>query len=260
MKRDTAPVRAPSAASLRRALRGKIRPGHSESLAWFFKTGPGEYGEGDRFLGICVPDIRSVARGGESLPAAEVLKLLHSPWHEERVLALLILVRQFELGNGHVRKEIFDLYLRETAWINNWDLVDLSAHQIVGGWLLARPRTVLRRLARSESLWERRIAVVATYAFIRTGDLADTFDLSERLLGDPHDLMHKACGWMLREAGKRDVAALESFLDRYAPAMPRTMLRYAIEKFPEARRKAILRESRSPLPLKASARAARRSS
>ncbi len=244
MTRDPTAARPPSATALRRLLREKVRPGHSESLAWFFKTGPGEYGEGDRFLGICIPDIRSVARGGESLPAAEVLKLLHSPWHEERVLALLILVRQFERGDERARKAIFDLYLRETVWINNWDLVDLSAYRITGAWLLGRPRTVLRRLARSQNLWERRIAIVATYAFIRTGDLADTFDLAERLLGDPHDLMHKACGWMLREAGKRDVAALERFLDRHARAMPRTMLRYAIEKFPEARRKAILRESR----------------
>ena len=234
-----------SPAALRRALHEKIRPGDAAALARFFKTGPGEYGAGDRFLGVRVPDIRAVARFGSTLPVGDTLSLLHSEWHEERLLALLILVRQFEGGDDRAKRAIFDLYLGETRWINNWDLVDLSAYRIVGAWLASRPRSALRRLVRSGLLWDRRIAVVSTYAFIRAGDLDDTFALSEQLLADPHDLMHKACGWMLREAGKRDRPALVDFLNRHAPAMPRTMLRYAIEKFPDAERKAILLSSRA---------------
>jgi 3-methyladenine DNA glycosylase AlkD len=238
------PVPPSSPDLLRGELRARIRPGYASSLAGFFKTGPGGYSEGDRFLGVRIPDIRKIARSAAALPTADILPLLHSEWHEERVLALLILVRQFEIGDERTKRSLFNLYLGETRWINNWDLVDLSAYQIVGARLVGRPRTILRQLARSDVLWERRIAVVSTYAFIRTGDLDDTFELSERLLGDPHDLMHKACGWMLREAGKRDRPALETFLNRHATAMPRTMLRYAIEKFPEAERQAILARSR----------------
>jgi len=223
---------------LRNELRARIRPGYAGSLSRFFKTGPGEYGEGDRFLGIRVPDIRAVSKLDDGV--SDISALLHSGWHEERLLALLILVRRFGRGDGATKRAIFDLYLSETRWINNWDLVDQSAYQIVGGWLLDRPRAILRELARSRSLWERRIAIVSTYAFIRAGDLGDTFSLSKKLLGDPEDLMHKACGWMLREAGKRDVAALEDFLEEHGPSMPRTMLRYAIEKFPEKRRKQYL--------------------
>ena len=244
-KPSGSPVHPISAAALRRKLRARIRPGCAASLAGFFKTGPGDYGEGDQFLGVRVPDIRTVACMGDALSAAEILSLLRSEWHEERLLALLILVRQFEGGDERTKRDVFNLYLGETRWINNWDLVDLSAHRIVGAWLLNRPRNVLRRLAQSDILWERRIAVVSTYAFIRNSDLIDIFALSELLLGDPHDLMHKACGWMLREAGKRDRPVLEAFLDRHSPAMPRTMLRYAIEKFPEAQRKEILRRTRS---------------
>lgn len=224
--------------SLQRKLRDAVQPGRSESLSSFFKTGPGQYGEGDKFLGIRVPDIRVVAKLDDG--SSDVSCLLESPWHEERVLALLVLVGRFERGDLLTKRRIFDFYLSNTRWINNWDLVDLSAYKIAGAWLLDRPRRVLRRLARSGSLWERRIAIVSTYAFIRTGDLHDTFALAESLLCDPEDLMHKACGWMLREAGKKDAAALEAFLERHVRRMPRTMLRYAIEKFPEARRRQFL--------------------
>jgi len=224
--------------SLKNELRRRIRPGNSETLAWFFKTGPGEYGEGDRFLGIRVPDIRAVSKCDDG--RSDVRGLLASKWHEERLLALLILVRRFERGDDLVKKAVYDLYLSSTRWINNWDLVDVSAYKIVGSWLLARPRAPLRKLASSKSLWERRIAVVSTYAFIRASDLVETFYLSEKLLNDPEDLIHKACGWMLREAGKRDIRELERFLDEHRRAMPRTMLRYAIEKFPEKRRQQFL--------------------
>ncbi len=223
--------------SLQRQLRKAVRPGRAESTLCFFKTGPGQYGEGDRFLGVRVPDIRAVAKLDDG---GDVASLLESPWHEERVLALLILVRRYERGDNRTKKRIFDFYLSNTRWINNWDLVDLSSYKIVGDWLLDRPRPVLRRLVRSGSLWERRIAIVSTYAFIRNGDLAETFSLAGLLLRDSEDLMHKACGWMLREAGKRDPAALEEFLESRVRHMPRTMLRYAIEKFPEARRRRYL--------------------
>ena len=224
--------------ALSHALREHIQPKYAESLGRFFKCGPGEYGEGDCFLGIRVPDIRAVSKRDDG--SSEVGPLLRSKWHEERVLALLILVRRFERGDATKRQEIFDCYLSSTQWINNWDLVDISAYQIVGRHLLDQPRRVLRVLAASHNLWERRIAIVSTFAFIRAGDCDDTFVLSKKLLHDPEDLIHKACGWMLREAGKKDLQALEDFLTKHQASMPRTMLRYAIEKFPEKRRKEYL--------------------
>jgi 3-methyladenine DNA glycosylase AlkD len=203
----------------------------------FFKTGPGEYGEGDVFLGLRAPQIRSLIRACDPLAEADVLALVRSAIHEERMLALCCLVRQFERGDEKTRKHVYDLYLANTKWINNWDLVDTSAPHIVGAWLLERDRSVLRTLAKSDNLWERRIAVLATQAFIREGQFDDTLVIVRSLLGDDHDLMHKACGWMLREAGKRDVRALEGFLTQHAAVMPRTMLRYAIERLPERQRK-----------------------
>jgi 3-methyladenine DNA glycosylase AlkD len=202
----------------------------------FFKTGPGEYGEGDQFLGLTVPEIRSLVPQSDDLSEAEVLTLLRSEWHEERLLALLIWVRRFEKAKKDetARERIVDLYLANTKWINNWDLVDSSAPQILGAWLLKRDRAVLRTLAQSKSLWEQRIAMLATQAFIRAGEFTDTVQLCEGFLHHPHDLMHKACGWMLREAGKRDEAVLRAFLDQHAAKMPRTMLRYAIEKLEPA--------------------------
>ena len=203
----------------------------------FFKTGPGEYGEGDVFIGIRVPAIRKVAKDFKGLPAAEVECLLHSKIHEERLLALMILVTQFEKADKAARRQIYDLYLANTRYINNWDLVDLSAPQIIGGFLETRSRRPLYRLAKSASLWERRISIVATHWFIRHGDFVDTIRLAERLLGGKEDLIHKAVGWMLREVGKRDVTVLEEFLGQHCRVMPRTMLRYAIERFPEKKRR-----------------------
>ena len=224
--------------TLRQELRARILPGQAETAAWFFKSGPGEYGEGDRFLGVRVPDIRTVSKMDDG--SSDIRGLMHSEWHEERLLALLILVRRYERGDEPARKAAFVFYLSSTRWINNWDLVDVSAYKIVGARLLDRSRAPLWKLASSDSLWERRIAIISTFAFIRNGDVDETFALSEHLLNSPEDLMHKACGWMLREAGKRDVRQLELFLDRHRLSMPRTMLRYAIEKFPEQRRKHFL--------------------
>lgn len=206
-------------------------------LSRFFKTGPGQYGEGDRFIGVKVPTNRKVAKEFKNLPLAEIECLLHSEIHEERLLALVILVSRFEKGDDATQNQIYDLYLANTAYINNWDLVDLSAPQIVGGYLQDRSRKPLNRLAKSASLWERRISILATFYFIREGDFADTIRIAEKLLGDNEDLIHKAVGWMLREVGKRDVVVLEEFLGKHCRVMPRTMLRYAIERLPEGKRR-----------------------
>lgn len=225
---------------LRDALRRLGDPVRAAGARRFFKTGPGDYGAGDHFLGVSVPDTRSLLPRSDALCESAVLKLLRSRWHEERLLALLILVRRFGKAakDEAVREHLVRLYLAHTEWINNWDLVDSSAPQILGTWLLrrTRERTVLRRLARSKNLWEQRIAMLATQALIRAGQFDDTLRLSEYFLTHPHDLMHKACGWMLREIGDRDAGALGRFLDRHAARMPRTMLRYSIEKLSEAER------------------------
>ena len=229
-----------SASSIRARLASHASAADATFLQRFFKTGPGEYGEGDRFIGVRLPAMRLVCRTcrGVGLPA--VRTLLRSRVHEERLLALLMLVDAFGRGDERERKAIYDLYLSHTAFINNWDLVDSSAAHIVGGWLRDRSRAPLVKLARSASLWDRRIAIIATHHFIRLGEFADTFRIADLLLDDDHDLIHKAGGWMLREVGNRDAAAERRFLrDRYA-RMPRTMLRYAIEKFPEAERKRYL--------------------
>ena len=228
---------APGLRAVRRSLRRTANAQDAANLQRFFKTGPGDYGEGDRFLGVRVPAIRAVLRQTDALTLSEVRTLLHSLWHEERLLALLTLVRRFERGDDRIREAIFHLYLRESRFINNWDLVDLSAPHIVGGWLVDHPREGLWNLARSRDLWERRIAVLATFAFIRRNEFADSLALCRELKGDAHDLMHKACGWTLREVGKRNVRVLESFLDDHAATLPRTMLRYAIERLPEPRRR-----------------------
>ncbi len=216
-------------------------PTIAEHSQRFFKTGPGQYGEGDRFLGIRVPRVRQVAKQAQDLPLDQVAELLHSPWHEERLLAVIILTLQFKRGGNGLQKEIFDLYLASTAWINNWDLVDVSAHLVIGPWLQDRPRKLLRRLATSESLWERRMAMMATYHFIKQDDFADTLAIAEILLHDSHDLIHKIVGWMLREIGKRDQSVEEEFLQEHYRTMPRTMLRYAIEKFEEGLRQRYLK-------------------
>jgi 3-methyladenine DNA glycosylase AlkD len=222
---------------LRAKLHAAATPEGAAGAARYFKTGAGQYGEGDKFLGLTAPFLRQLARGAEALKPADLRKLLTSEWHEERTLALLILVRQFERGDEATRERIYDLYLRHTRHINNWDLVDCSAPQIVGGHLAGRSRKPLRQLAKSSSLWERRIAIVATWFLIRRGEFDDTVAVAEMLLDDREDLIHKATGWMLREVGKRDRAVLERFLDRNAARMPRTALRYALEKFPDATRR-----------------------
>lgn len=199
-------------------------------LARYFKTGKGEYGEGDVFIGLTVPQVRAIAKKYKELPLADVEKLLHNKIHEYRLTALIILTGK------KLSKEIVDLYLRNTTYINNWDLVDLSSHEILGTYLLDKPRKILYTLAKSKNIWERRIAVISTFAFLRNGDISDSLKLAELLRNDPHDLMHKAVGWMLREVGKRDEKALVDYLSTRYKTMPRTMLRYAIEKFTPARR------------------------
>ena len=206
----------------------------------FFKTGKGEYGEGDRFLGIRVPVLRQYVRQYRDVEPAEVLKLLASEFHEQRLFALLLLVDKFQRGTDSERGWIYKQYLANTQYINNWDLVDSSADKVVGAYLQQRSRKPLYKLAKSASLWERRIAIIATFHYIRQDDFKDTLALCEQLLDDDHDLIHKATGWMLRETGKRDIEAEKLFLDRFCTIMPRTMLRYAIERFPQADRRKYL--------------------
>ena len=230
-----------TAQKIQKYLRRFASKEKSKLLRGFFKTGPGQYGEGDKFLGVMVPNIRRTVKEFADAPLAEVLKLLRSAFHEERLLALLLLVRKFEKGDEVVKKRIYTLYLKNTKYINNWDLVDLSAPKIVGPWLEVGSRSLLYRFARSKNLWERRIAILATSHFIRRSDFVDVLALAEALLDDDHDLMHKAVGWMLREVGKKDVAVLEGFLRKHYGRMPRTALRYAIERFPEAKRQKYLK-------------------
>ncbi|MCG7898044.1 MAG: DNA alkylation repair protein [Candidatus Thiodiazotropha weberae] len=207
----------------------------------FFKTGKGDYGEGDRFLGIRVPILRQQARGFQQMSLTQVLRCLKSAYHEERLCALLILVRKFESGDETLRERVFRHYLDNTRYINNWDLVDSSAYQIVGAYLLTRERAILYELARSDSLWERRIAMIATYRFIKNQQYDDALAIAELLMLDQQDLIHKAVGWMIREVGNRDRNRAQQFLKPTYQAMPRTMLRYAIEKFPEPLRQIYLK-------------------
>jgi 3-methyladenine DNA glycosylase AlkD len=234
------------AAVVQRSLRAQADPGRARVLSRFFKTGPGHYGEGDRFLGLTVPTVRQVARQARTLPLTAVDRLLRSGYHEERLCALLILVEQFSRARPADQARRYRFYLRHTHCINNWDLVDVSAEKIVGPYLEHRSQAPLFRLARSPSVWERRIAVLATFHYIKRGRFDETLRLAQGLLRDPHDLIHKAVGWMLREIGKRDRPALERFLGRHYRTMPRTMLRYAIERFPARRRRAYL-QGRIPL-------------
>ena len=209
-------------------------------LQRFFKTGEGQYGYGDKFLGIPVPLTRGVAKEHKDATDDTIKSLLRSEWHEVRLCALLIMVEKVRRADEDVRRRMFDLYLANTGRINNWDLVDLSAPQIVGCFLKQKPRDILYNLADSPLLWDNRIAIVATFAFIKDHDLDDTFRLALRLMNHPHELIHKAVGWMLREAGKRDMLRLRLFVDDHYADMPRTMLRYAIEKYPEEERKEVI--------------------
>jgi len=207
----------------------------------FFKTGKGEYGEGDIFYGLTVPQSRKLAIKYNGLSTQKTLTLLQSKIHEERLISLLILVEKYKISSESEKAEIVSLYIKNAKRINNWDLVDLSAPKILGNFLLNKKRSVLYDLANSKNLWEKRIAIISTYTFIREGQFHDTLRISELLLSDNHDLIHKAVGWMLREVGKKSPETLKNFLASYYKKMPRTMLRYAIEKFPEAQRKAYLR-------------------
>lgn len=202
----------------------------------FFKAGPGEYGEGDQFLGVIVPDQRKIAKKYKGLELPEIKKLLHSPIHEHRLTALFILVNQFQKGDEKQKKEVYEFYLKNKCHVNNWDLVDSSAHKIVGVYLKDKDRSILYDLAQSPSLWDRRIAMMSCFTFIREQDFEDALAIAEILVDDEHDLIHKVVGWMLREIGKRDQGVEEEFLMQHYQTMPRTMLRYAIEKFTRQKR------------------------
>ncbi|MFH1656762.1 MAG: DNA alkylation repair protein [Candidatus Nealsonbacteria bacterium] len=227
--------------NLKKELRSKASFENKENLQRFFKTGKGEYGQGDIFLAVKVPEIRKIAKKYKELDFLDIEKLLHSKIHEERLLSLFILIFQFQKADEQGRNRIFKLYLENTKYINNWDLVDLSAYQIIGTYLENKNRDVLYKLAKSESLWEKRISIISCFSFIRNNDFRDALKISKILLKDKHDLIHKAVGWMLREIGKKDINTEEEFLKRYYKGMPRTMLRYAIERFSEIKRQAYLK-------------------
>ena len=229
-----------TAAALQRQLKALGDADTARHSQRFFKTGPGEYGEGDVFVGVRVPVVRKLAKQFSELSLDQVTKALASPLHEVRLCALIILVGQFSRGGEAEQGRIYRLYLDSTQRINNWDLVDASAHKIVGPWLARRPRKPLYKLARSNNLWERRIAIMSTFHFIRQSDFDETLAIAELLLADGEDLIHKAVGWMLREVGNRDRKTELGFLNEHGSKMPRTMLRYAIEKFPEADRQRFL--------------------
>ena len=214
---------------------------HAAVSQRFFKTGPGEYGEGDVFIGIKVPVLRRLAKDYLDLALKDVKMLLRSKNHEERLLALLIMIGKFSKGDQKKKKNIYELYLKSTKFINNWDLVDTSAHKIVGPYLMDKNKEPLYELAKSDLLWERRIAIMSTFHYIRHNEFCDTLRISRILLSDPEDLIHKAVGWMLREIGKRHLQTEENFLRLHYQTMPRTMLRYAIEKFPDTKRKRYLK-------------------
>lgn len=226
-----------TAQEIEKSIQAAANPEKKKILSSFFKTGKGEYGENDIFIGVPVPTLRTIAKQYLDTPLAEIVQLLHSPIHEFRLAALLCMVELFKRGDENQRAILYDTYLANTAYINNWDLVDLSATQIVGGYLEHRDHAPLYRLAQSPLLWEQRIAIVATWQWIRRGKIDDTLALADLLLNHEHDLIRKATGWMLREVGKKDKARLCQFLDTRHRQMPRTMLRYAIERFTPEERK-----------------------
>lgn len=227
---------AASLSNLKRDIRKASSPERAKVSRSFFKTGKGQYGEGDIFVGLTVPQCRALSKSYSDLSKSDLVRLLKSPIHEERLIALILLTEKFENADEKEREGIFSLYLKMTKYVNNWDLVDSSAHLIVGAWLEKRDRRLLVKLAKSKSLWERRIAIVATFHFIRLDDHRDTLKIAKLLLDDDQDLIHKATGWMLREVGKRSAETLRLFLRQNGAKMPRTMLRYAIERFSPAER------------------------
>jgi len=227
--------------SLRAILKKQANPKQAKIYLRFFKTGKGEYGEGDEFLGIKVPVSRKIAKEFKDLALPEIQELLYSKMHEERLIALFILTEQYSKGDEEKKKVIYDFYLKNLKRVNNWDLVDLSAEKIIGAYLLEKDKQILFKFTRSKNLWKRRIAIMSTFHFIKNGLYDTTFEIADVLLKDEHDLIHKAVGWMLREIGNRDVKIEEAFLKKQYKNMPRTMLRYAIEKFPEKKRQSYLK-------------------
>jgi 3-methyladenine DNA glycosylase AlkD len=238
--RPTAPKRM-RLAQIQKELAAAADPRVAAVSRRFFKTGPGEYGEGDLFRGIRVPVLRKLARKHRDIGRSDADRLLRSPYHEDRLLALFLWIDLFSKGSDSEREKIYDQYLKRARFINNWDLVDASAEHIVGAFLWTRPKDPLYQMADSGYLWTRRVAIMATFHYVKRGEFRETLKIARRLLADPEDLIHKAAGWMLREVGKRDPEAEEAFLRTYGRRMPRTMLRYAIERFPEAKRRAFLR-------------------
>lgn len=230
--------------SVQLALKKLSTPAKAKSSAWFFKTEKGQYGHGDVFLGVTVPEQHKVARQFQYLPLKNILQLLKSPIHEHRLTALFILDHAYKKADPKTKGQIVKAYLTNRKYVNSWDLVDSSAPQILGNWLLKHPRSILYTLACSKNLWDKRIAIVATQAFIHNGEFHDTLKISELLLDDTHDLIHKATGWMLREVGNKDKNTLVRFLKMNSKRMPRTMLRYAIEKFPQTERQQYLQKKR----------------
>ena len=227
----------PTAAGLRRALREQSDAADAMNLSRFFQTGLGEYAEGDKFLGVRVPAVRAIVKGNQSASLNVAVTLLQSRWHEDRLLALLLMVHRYQHGTSADRTAVFDAYLVNLPQINNWDLVDSSAEHIVGAHVLATDLALLEQLAASDHLWSRRVAMLATFHHIKRREFAPALHIAARLLDDPHHLMHKAVGWMLREIGKRHRMTLVAFLDAHWKVMPRTAVRYAIEHFTAAARR-----------------------
>lgn len=229
-------------AKLKKELKLKADEKKAEILKRFFKTAKGEYGEGDKFLGIKIPELRKIAKRYLNLSLKETEILLHNKFHEARLTALIILTYKFPKASKQEKKEIFNLYLKNASYVNNWDLVDLSAPKILGEFLLDKKRSLLYKLAKSKNLWQRRMALLACFAFIKKNDFYDALEIIKLLLKDKHDLIHKAAGWMLREIGKKDKKTLINFLNCYSEIMPRTMLRYSLEKLEEKKRKYYLKK------------------
>ena len=225
---------------LKKTIRANADKDHAKTMQWFFKTGKGEYGEGDKFVGIKVPVQRKIAKQFSKLNLEDLQILLDSKIHEERLISLLILVAKYDKADEKERENIYAFYKKNSKKINNWDLVDLSAPKIIGAHLLNRDKKILYKYAYSKNLWQKRISIISTYSFIKNRDFKTTLEISDILLNDDHDLIHKAVGWMLREVGKQDMNTLEKFLKKRYNKMPRTMLRYSIEKFPEKKRKRYL--------------------
>ena len=230
-----------SLTEIKKEIKKNADPRKAELLQRFFKTGLGQYGEGDIFLGIMVPVQRSIVKKYKHLSLKDLKVLLNSGIHEERLIALLILVEQYKKGDEQKKEDIFAFYHLHRKRINNWDLVDLTAHSISGSYLMDKDKSLLYKLAESENIWDRRIAVMSTFYFIKYNVFDDALCIAEKLINDKHDLIHKAVGWMLREIGNRDMNTEEGFLEKHYKKMPRTMLRYAIEKFPEKKRLAYLK-------------------